>query len=56
MTAIKRRVAMTHGGCGRLSAYRCEFCGQFHIGHPPANVVQSINARRGEQFKTLAVV
>lgn len=30
----------------RLHAYRCNFCPTWHIGHIPARVRQSINARR----------
>lgn len=30
----------------RIHAYRCPFCGGFHVGHPPAKVRQSIRAKR----------
>ena len=29
-----------------INAYKCQFCGGFHIGHAPYNVRQSILARQ----------
>ena len=29
-----------------LTAYKCEFCGKYHIGHPPYNVRRSIISRK----------
>lgn len=27
-----------------LNAYRCRFCGRFHLGHPPARVRQAMRS------------
>jgi hypothetical protein len=32
--ALERRAAL-HGGKSQLGAYRCRFCGGFHLGHAP---------------------
>jgi hypothetical protein len=29
-----------------LLLYRCRWCGQYHVGHPPARVRQAIAAKR----------
>ena len=30
-----------------IHPYKCEFCGCWHIGHPPKRIRQAIQARRG---------
>lgn len=51
---IRRRISATKGAMGgRLAAYHCTFCGQYHIGHPPANVRQSMADRRGEHLRPM---
>lgn len=30
---------------GWLASYRCQFCGAWHIGHPPSSVRQSLSAK-----------
>jgi hypothetical protein len=30
-----------------IRAYKCEFCGRWHIGHPPQRIRQSIRDKRG---------
>ena len=31
---------------GRMTPYRCHFCKQFHLGHPPRKVREAIAARQ----------
>ena len=31
---------------GVLHAYRCQFCGGFHIGHPPGRLLRALAERR----------
>lgn len=51
---IRRRIRVTKGEMGgRLAPYHCEFCGQYHIGHPPAAVRQSMADRRANQTHRL---
>jgi len=40
--ALRRR----QSGLGWMTAYRCQFCHQFHFGHPPARVRRAIAAQR----------
>jgi hypothetical protein len=43
LISFKRRVPDR----GWMHAYHCRWCGQWHIGHPPGRVRQSIRDKRG---------
>ena len=45
--AAKREIWRVHRDS--LTAYRCRFCSQFHLGHAPQRVRRSIAARRRER-------
>lgn len=44
VAAIKQ-LTRTHGWQGYLVPYRCQFCGGFHFGHPPAHVRRAMGVR-----------
>ncbi|GAB3863390.1 hypothetical protein GCM10028801_30900 [Nocardioides maradonensis] len=41
-----KHVARTNHPGVRLQAYLCDFCGTWHLGHPPSAVVRGIQDRR----------
>jgi hypothetical protein len=41
---------------GSLMAYRCDYCGQFHIGHFTSHAVRSAWSQRGAVFVTVSPV
>lgn len=46
----QRAIGFSHhkfGYQGFMTAYPCQFCGGWHIGHPPKMVRQAIRAARG---------
>jgi hypothetical protein len=45
--AIIKKMRKT-GTTKRLRAYKCNFCGGWHVGQPNARIRQSIRARRGD--------
>jgi len=44
--AHKRAAALAHATGQRISAYRCKWCGGWHVGHTPYRVRQSMRDRR----------
>jgi len=42
----RRYLIERHPAAIKLSAYHCDFCGRYHLGHPNHKIIQSIRARR----------
>ncbi len=43
--AALRALTKEKGFQGKMLTYRCQFCGGFHFGHPPAKIRQALGAR-----------
>jgi DNA-directed RNA polymerase subunit RPC12/RpoP len=51
--AAIRALRRTGAVLAALTPYRCPYCGAFHIGHPPRNVRQAIQARQGQKLNEI---
>jgi hypothetical protein len=43
--AARRNMAVNGANVTRLNAYRCRYCGFFHLGHIPAGILYQISQR-----------
>ena len=50
-----RFAQISRGNGKRLNAYKCEFCHQWHVGHPNAKNVRAIKQREGAYRKSVGL-
>lgn len=43
---LKRADALSRPAGRPMSAYRCKFCGGWHVGHMPKRILQAMRARQ----------